>query len=52
VALLEQVGIFDAQTIARLHTRSKELQADANHCMLAKLHGIEQQDQTRFAQTE
>ena len=52
VALLEQVGIFDAQTIARLHTRSKELQADANHHLLAKLHGIEQQDCTRFAQTE
>ena len=52
VALLEQVGIFDPQTISRLHTRSKELQADANHHLLAKLHGIEQQDQTRFAQTE
>ena len=24
VALLEQVGIFDPQTISRLHTRSKE----------------------------
>ena len=28
------------------------LQADANHRLLANLDGIEQQDQTRFAQTE
>ena len=52
VALLEQVGIFDPQAITRLQTRSKEMQTDVNHHLLAKLHGIEQQDCTRFAQTE
>ena len=52
VALLEQVGIFDAHTITRLQTQSKALQADVNHHLLAKLHGMEQQDCNRFAQAD
>jgi hypothetical protein len=51
-ALLEQAGIFDAQTITRLQTRSEELRADANYRLLGQLHGIEQQDCTRFAQAD
>jgi hypothetical protein len=52
VALLEQAGIFDAQTITRIQTRSEELRADANYRLLGQLHGIEQQDCTRFAQAD
>jgi hypothetical protein len=51
VALLDKLGIFDAQTITHIQTRSEELRADANHRLLGKLHGIEQQDCTRFTQT-
>ena len=52
VALLDKLGIFDAQTINHIQTQSEELRADANSRLLGKLHGIEQQDCTRFAQTD
>jgi hypothetical protein len=48
VALLEGVGIFDAETITRIQARSEELRAYANFHLLGTLQGIEQQDRTRF----
>jgi hypothetical protein len=48
VALLERVGIFDAETITRIQARSEELRADANFHLLGTLQEIEQRDRTRF----
>jgi hypothetical protein len=48
VALLGQLGIFDAETVARIQKRSEELRADTNFHLLETLQGIEQQDRTRF----
>jgi hypothetical protein len=43
VAALEQLGIFDAQTIARIHKRSEELRAEVNYVLLGTLQGVEKQ---------
>ena len=42
--LLEQVGIFDAETMASLKSTIQEHQADTNYKLLGTLHEIEQQD--------
>jgi hypothetical protein len=48
VAALEQVGIFDAQTITRIQKRSEELRADTNYLLLGALQGIERQTLDTF----
>lgn len=52
VALLEQSGIFDAQTITRLQRRSEELQADANFHLLGTLREVEMQNLKRHTHAQ
>lgn len=48
VAALEQVGIFDAQTITRIQKRSEELRAEVNYALLGTLQEIEKQTLDTF----
>jgi hypothetical protein len=52
VALLEQSGVFDAQTITRLRRRSEEFQADANFHLLGTLREVEMRDLKRFTKAQ
>lgn len=48
MSALEQLGIFDAQTMKRLYRLSKEFQADTNYHLLETLRGYEERDWARF----
>lgn len=48
MSALEQLGIFDAQTMNRLYRLSKEFQADANYHLLETLKTYEERDWARF----
>ena len=52
VALLEQAGIFDGQTITSIQRQSEKLQAEANSLLLATLQGAEKQEVTRPSAAE
>jgi hypothetical protein len=52
VALLEQAGIFDGQTITSIQRQSEKLQAEANSLLLAALQGAEKQETARPSAAE
>ena len=49
---LEQTRAFNPATMKTLSTRSKELQADANHHLLETLQEIETRDRDRFGKAQ